>query len=249
MKKILLSLIALSSFTSVLAHADAEAQKCADRVQAAGCELSNNDFKRIDKFVETCKHFESEGRTLEAFLVKDLVKMEKYKVIAAGIEYIDIEGDELFVLVVQKTTTNRNQNKLVTVDLTEGSSTKCNRVKYTIDSAGIDTLKEIQMKGSAPDLLWMNSFDGQVYVMSINQNAYEVLDDNGGHYTSITRVGGHENKRTREMEVALYNTDRKGAQAVSTIGAAKLKSKIEQEEFRKLDFIKVPTERSLFRPE
>ncbi|OFZ18421.1 MAG: hypothetical protein A2X94_15145 [Bdellovibrionales bacterium GWB1_55_8] len=92
-------------------------RKCAKRVKAAGCYLSNNDFNRIDTNVEKCKHMESgSGKTeLETFLMSDADKVVvvktkgkgvvgsacpvmKYTMDQSGIVEMKVVGNRLFML-------------------------------------------------------------------------------------------------------------------------------------------------------
>src|SRR5262245_9152646 len=108
-----LSLLAVLLISAASAHAATEGRRCAERVRNAGCDLSNNNFERIDHDVNTCKQLNAQGNKLEVFLLNEAGKVVvvdttrgrgdrncpaiKYTIDDSGIDTVKVLANRVFM--------------------------------------------------------------------------------------------------------------------------------------------------------
>lgn len=125
-------------------------------------------------------------------------------------------GMEIFLL--------NDSGRVVTVDLSS-----CARVKYTIDTAGIN--KIVESRGN----VYMLSDDGQVYYMDRYKTVHELLNSKKKSYKSVQNIVDNGDTVTLIGPTFTYEYD--------------LGKRIEEHKTRMINFNVVPTNRSLFRDE
>lgn len=125
-------------------------------------------------------------------------------------------GLEVFLL--------RDSGRVVTVDLGD-----CSRVKYTIDTAGIN--KIVESRGN----VYMLSDDGQVYYMDRYKTVHELLNAHKKSYKSVQNIVDNGYSVTLVGPTFTYEYD--------------LGKRIEEHKTRMINFSVIPTNRSLFRDE
>jgi len=125
-------------------------------------------------------------------------------------------GLEIFLL--------RDSGKVVTVDLED-----CSRVKYTIDTSGID--KIVESRGN----VYMLSDDGEVYYMDRFKTVHELLNAKKKPYKSVQNIVDNGDTITLVGKTFTYDYD--------------LAKRIEEHKTRTIRYYPIPTNRSLFRDE
>lgn len=130
----------------------------------------------------------------------------------------------------------KDSGKLVVVTTSAGRD-HCARTKLSL-SQDIEELKIIQQAGS--DRAFMRA-EGHVYFMYPDKKVYELYNSKDKPYTTVTDIKGDSGGTSITLTFS-------GGQTTN-LSEADIEERIRQGKVGRIDFVEVPTSRSLFRDE